>query len=144
MKFREWLKKKPQNANVTEIDCSNSELTDLNGLEHFTKLTKLNCSSNALKELPDLPNIVELNCENNKLEKLPALPNCKVLICGENKLKEIPQLPKCVELHYENKFPYNEYTSPSHAPHSKIEKLPELQKCKILICGGNDLNELLT
>lgn len=67
MKFEEWLKNNPQDINVTEIDCSKSELTDLDGIEKFTELTSLNCSFNKLIELPVLSNIVELNCEVNGL-----------------------------------------------------------------------------
>lgn len=95
MTFKEWLKSNPQDLNISEIDCSSSTLTDLDGLEQFTKLIKLNCKYNDLKELPDLPNCVDLNCKYNYLKKLPDLPNCVNLNCKFNKLKKLPELPEC-------------------------------------------------
>ncbi len=68
--FKEWLKNNPQGINTTSINCSNSNLIDLNGIEQFINLKYLYCRSNNLTELPDLSkltNLRELNCYNNKL-----------------------------------------------------------------------------
>jgi Leucine-rich repeat (LRR) protein len=129
MTFKQWLINNPQDINICEIDCSSSKLTDLNGLEQFTKLIKLNCKYNDLKELPDLPNCVNLNCKFNKLEKLPELPECKILICGNNELKELPDLPNCVQLHCDYKVP--KYYLLLEPDHFKLDKLSKLPKCEV-------------
>ncbi|MBB2183572.1 S-layer homology domain-containing protein [Lachnospiraceae bacterium MD1] len=38
-------------ANITVLDVSNKFITDLTGIEYFTELTNLNCSSNSLSRL---------------------------------------------------------------------------------------------
>ena len=69
--FKEWLKNNPQDINTTEINCSDSNLIDLNGIEQFKNLKKLYCTNIQLTELPDLFNsldtLEELYCHKNKL-----------------------------------------------------------------------------
>jgi Leucine-rich repeat (LRR) protein len=86
--FQEWLKNHPQDLNTTIIDCSYSNLIDLDGIEQFTNLKGLFCYNNQLTSLPDLPDILKyLNCDNNQLTSLPDLPDTlKILICSDNKL----------------------------------------------------------
>ena len=86
--FKQWLKNNPQDLNTTEIDCLNSNLIDLDGIEQFTNLKVLRCSSNQLTFLPDLPDtLVDLYCSDNQLTSLPDLPDTLVdLYCYGNKL----------------------------------------------------------
>jgi Leucine-rich repeat (LRR) protein len=68
--FKEWLKYNPQDINTTEIDCSNTNLINLEGIDQFTNLKYLICHNNYLSILPDLSNLINLEklyCSNNKL-----------------------------------------------------------------------------
>lgn len=65
----EYLDASEINA-VTELDVSNKGIKDLTGIEHFTKLTSLNCSNNALTSL-DISNLTELSqlaCYGNDIK----------------------------------------------------------------------------
>ena len=63
--FYEWLLKKyPDQSSwkdIKEIDCSNSNLYDLDGIEFLTNLTNLYCYDNQLTDL-DLSKNVNLTC----------------------------------------------------------------------------------
>ena len=66
--FKQWLEKHPQDLNTTEINCNDSNLIDLDGIEQFTNLKELYCHNNQLTSLPDLPDTLkELYCANNQL-----------------------------------------------------------------------------
>ncbi|MCL1808931.1 MAG: dockerin type I domain-containing protein [Clostridiales bacterium] len=81
---------------LTWLSVSNRGITSLAGLEHFTSLTELYCTSNQLKELPMLPSgLVVLLCYYNQLDELPALPlGLEYLDCDGNLLTELPALPE--------------------------------------------------
>ena len=77
-------------AAVTEMDCTNKEIADLTGIEHFTALTRLNCYNNQLTTL-DVNNntaLTELYCYNNQLTSLDVSKNTALtyLWCYTNKL----------------------------------------------------------
>ena len=126
--FKQWLKMCPHKINTTEIDCSNANLIDLNGIEIFTNLEDLYCDNNQLTSLPDLPSkLKNLSCYNNKLTSLPEeLPsNLKFLDCDDNKLTSLPDLPSKLETLY----CYN----------NKLTELPDLSNLKYLNCWNNNL-----
>ena len=109
--FQEWLRRThSQDLNITIIDCNNSNLIDLDGIEQFTNLKELICSNNKLTSLPDLPNALErLYCYNNKLKSLPDLPDTlEKLSCYNNKLTFLPDLPNTLKYLYcyNNELPY--------------------------------------
>ena len=114
--FQEWLKRNPQDINTTKINCSESNLIDLNGIEKFKNLEKLYCYNNQLTELPDLSqliNLEDLGCYNNQLTELPDISkNLKILYCSYNRLTELPDLSQCKNLKrlecYNNLLPYND------------------------------------
>ena len=58
--------------NVTSLDVSNNSITDLTGIEDFTALTSLTCSSNNLTNLDVSQNtaLTYLNCDDNQLTNL--------------------------------------------------------------------------
>lgn len=71
---------------ITSLDVSSSSIADLTGIQDFTALKTLNCSSNQLVNL-DLSknlNLTNINCKNNNLEKL-NLKNGKntLLVTGD-------------------------------------------------------------
>lgn len=102
--------------NITSIDCSSSEINNLDGIIYFENLTHLNCSYNQITQLPELPsNLIYLNsshcinlstiesfphslefidCSYNQINILPDLPsNLKELYCAFNSLSLLPNLP---------------------------------------------------
>ena len=110
--FKEWLRyrKNPHYINITELDVSNQNLIDLNGIENFKDLEYLSCHNNKLTELPDLSNLSNLKwlyCYNNKLTELPDLSNfnnLEILYCYNNKLP-YNYLDEYLEWHKKN-FPW--------------------------------------
>ena len=58
--------------NVTNINCSNKNITSLDGIEHFTNLRTLNCANNNIKEinLNSMSQLTTLSCSNNPIESL--------------------------------------------------------------------------
>ena len=52
---------------ITQLDLSNKQITDLTGLENFTSLANLNLSENLLTQVPvvNLKNLTALNLSNN-------------------------------------------------------------------------------
>ncbi len=155
----------------TSIDISNSDIADLSGIQYFTSLKYLDCSSNKLTALPALSRTLDtLNCGDNYLTVLPDLPNslmfldCRqnhltalpelpkeldLLICGFNPFTSLPALPNSIKI---LSFEENHFTSLPDLPGSlvflkcavtPITSLPSLPKSlKILICSSNLLTSL--
>ncbi|MFN0204663.1 MAG: T9SS type A sorting domain-containing protein [Bacteroidia bacterium] len=79
----------------TLLFASRYNIQDLTGVEYFTSLTYLYCSSNQLTSLPLLPtSLTNLECNNNQLISLANLPlNITHLYCKNNQLSNIASLP---------------------------------------------------
>ena len=62
---------------VTVIDVKEKKILDLKGIEYFTKITELNCSNNQLTSLDLSKNTAlgRLFCSNNKLTSLNVSTN---------------------------------------------------------------------
>ncbi len=59
---------------VTEIDIFRKNIKGTLDFKRFTKLKKLNCYSNEITSLNNLPNsLIELNCCNNKITNYDKL-----------------------------------------------------------------------
>ena len=72
---------------VIELDISEKQLTHLpDDINKYTNLQKLDCRSNRLTSLDNLPlNLQTLNCSSNYLTSLDNLPlNLKELKCNNN------------------------------------------------------------
>ncbi len=84
---------KSELAQVTSMDVSNKNISNLKGIEYFWELTSLNCSVNNLTSL-DLSwqaSLTTLNCSGNKLQSL-NISSCKALeylYCDNNKLTSL-------------------------------------------------------
>ncbi len=122
--FREFVKKYDKNNDgvlqqserddVDSIDCSEQEIADLAGVEHFTelfflqcyrnKITKLDVSKNTMLEILVLtsnqiteidisqnPKLENLHCSKNQLKALDVSNNPKLisLHCSKNQLKSL-------------------------------------------------------
>ncbi|MBP5655313.1 MAG: leucine-rich repeat domain-containing protein [Clostridiales bacterium] len=141
---------------VTAIDVRKLGITDLTGIEIFTNLEKLDCSSNniksldvsgntALKELDCSKNgmtdldvsgcseLEKLNCSDNKLTELDVSknPNLTYLDCSNNELDEL-DVSKNKDLTYLD------------CSNNNLEEL-DLKENKDLvtvICDGNDIDKV--
>ena len=101
---------------ITSMDCSASNIQNLDGIQYFENLLDLNCSYNQLTQLVnlppnltqvntshcvnlnvlgDLPNSLEyIDCSYNQINQLPNLPlNLEQLYCSVNMLSTLPNLP---------------------------------------------------
>ncbi|ELU5617181.1 class 1 internalin InlJ [Listeria monocytogenes] len=82
-----------QLATLTSLDCHNSSITDMTGIEKLTGLTKLICTSNNITtlDLSKNTNLTYLACDSNKLTNLDVTPLTKLtyLNCDTNKLTQI-------------------------------------------------------
>lgn len=102
-RFRAYVKKlcdannddvlsKEKIKDIINIDCRNSEISDLKGSEYFTELQSLTCYGNKLTKL-DVSNnrkLVYLSCYSNKLEQLNVRNTAiEKLYCYFNNLTEL-------------------------------------------------------
>jgi len=80
-------------ANAKKINVSLKSITNLKGIEYFTALTDLDCSNNQLTSLDvsKLTNLTNLICFNNQLTSLDVskLINLKELNCFKNQLSAL-------------------------------------------------------
>ena len=98
--FRKYVKTFDTNKNgslskseikkVTCIDVSESGITDLTGVEHFTAVTQVICWSNRLTKLDLSKNtaLTDLDCQDNQLTELIVSGNTRLttLSCNDNRL----------------------------------------------------------
>ncbi|MCM1567850.1 MAG: fibronectin type III domain-containing protein [Roseburia sp.] len=102
--FRKYVKEKidtdgdgklgaEEQVSVTDINCTNMEISDLTGIEYFVNLTTLGCGSNNLSNLDVSrnPTLKSLSCEENKLSSLDVSGNVALenLNCSGNKLSSL-------------------------------------------------------
>lgn len=143
------------------VDCNNSNISDLTGIEYFTNIQNLNCRTNNLSGLPDLSNISNLrglSCYQNQITELPDLSKntqLENLICSSNQLLELPALSNNIELevlsfhsNQISEFPdltNNVNLKEINCSFNQIEALPNLSanaNLEILSVGHNNLTEL--
>ena len=84
---------KSELAQVTSMNVSNKNISNLKGIEYFWELTSLNCSGNKLTSLDLMwqASLEELYCQNNQLQSL-NISQCKkleYLYCNSNKLTSL-------------------------------------------------------
>jgi len=116
--FLSWLKKHYPDENkwnkIKEIDCSNKNLTSLEGIENLVNLKELYCDNNQLTSLEGIENLVNLKflyCYDNQLTSLKEienLVNLKELYCSNNQLTSLEGIENLVSLEhlycYDNQF----------------------------------------
>ncbi|EAC5599002.1 TPA_asm: LPXTG cell wall anchor domain-containing protein [Listeria monocytogenes] len=82
-----------QLATLTSLDCHNSSIADMTGIEKLTGLTKLICTYNNITtlDLSQNTNLTYLACDSNKLTNLDVTPLTKLtyLNYDTNKLTKI-------------------------------------------------------
>ena len=113
----------------SNLNLSNSNIYDLNGIQYFVSLKNLDFSNNnihyILSKLPD--SITYLDCSNNNLFYINNLPvNLKTLKCNKNKLNSLPSLPNSLS-----------YVDCRDNIISALPKLPN--NLKVLLCNNNKI-----
>jgi Leucine-rich repeat (LRR) protein len=120
-----------------ELDLSDYEIYDLNGIEHCLYLNELNLSNNRIEKLGSLSSLLDLNylfLSNNAIENIEPLENLahlRELDISFNNISDIRVLEKLKELEYVNLIgnPIRDY--------SVIDNL--IKKGIIVIFEGNIL-----
>lgn len=120
----------------TLLSLNNKELTDLSGIEHFTKLTSLECRGNNFTKLDlnKLTRLTSLNCsENENLTELnvSSLTDLTSLNCSDCQLTSL-DVSRQTKLTYLN-CNYNQLVS------LDVNTLVDLT---MLYCYGNELTTL--
>ena len=81
---------------LTTLDVSGQSITNLSGIEEFTALTNLNCSTNELTSLDvsTLVNLTDLDCSYNDIGELSVIKNLELvnLNCSANQIAELNTL----------------------------------------------------
>ena len=137
---------------ITEMDCSSEQISNLDGLQFFENLNHLNCSYNPITKLLEVPSklnhldishcinldsigqlpntLTYFDCSYNQLKKLPNLPlHLDQLLCSSNVIEYIPYLPKQLT-HIDCSF-------------NQLTELPELpNSLDIINCSYNYIREL--
>ncbi|HTF81207.1 MAG TPA: gliding motility-associated C-terminal domain-containing protein [Cytophagales bacterium] len=80
------------------LDCSRSNIVNLEGIQYFTQIHTLYCFKNKLTTLPDMSgmtNLLEIHAYDNALTSVPSfnkLTQLRVLILGHNRLRHFPEV----------------------------------------------------
>uniref|UniRef100_UPI0025FB5683 leucine-rich repeat domain-containing protein n=1 Tax=Ruminococcus sp. TaxID=41978 RepID=UPI0025FB5683 len=89
----DWFFSRTELLSVDTIEVAGMGISDLTGIEYFTALEQLDCSSNQLTHLSviNLTNLQEVNCSENTLQQLylPASNNLQKLFCSYNNLTSL-------------------------------------------------------
>jgi uncharacterized repeat protein (TIGR01451 family) len=140
-----------QVINATKINCSQSNIYDIEGIQYFDNLDTLICDRDSILILPPLPSgltyfsveinritalpqfpptLIYLNCNVNQLTSLPALPpGLKNLNCNFNNLVSLPTLPSTLN-----------YLTVAANSLTSIPSLPPL--LSTLSCSENQLTSI--
>tara|TARA_Y100000739_G_C20454829_1_gene394014 strand:- start:255 stop:680 length:426 start_codon:yes stop_codon:yes gene_type:complete len=78
---------------IRDLEVSNSQISNLEGIEYFSSLQILNCGGNTLTNLDISQNseLQKLNCPDNKLKELDISQNSnlQVLVCNQNEFTSL-------------------------------------------------------
>ena len=89
---------------LTRLDARDSQITNLTGLEHATRLTSLELRDNQIRNirpLVNLKNLTELILDNNRVSDIRPLTNMKQLtwlLLGKNPISDFTPLTNLTEL----------------------------------------------
>ena len=122
-------------SSLTDLDISNSNISDLTGIEDFVALEILNCSGNNLTSLnfTNNKNLLQLFCFDNNLNNLDTTKNINlnILWCYSNQFRNIniTQNTNLISLRCEGNF---------------ITSLNTLNnpKLNVLVCNNNEISVL--
>ena len=121
--------------NVTSLDVSEKNLSDLSGIEYFINLISLDCKKNNLTSLDvsNLTKLTALTCNDNQLASLDvsSLTKLSILYCQNNQLKTLDVS--------QNTALWNLNCSNNQLTELNVSKNPKLQT---LSCANNQLTTL--
>ena len=89
---------------ITQLDLSNCQISDLSGIEKFTSLVDLNLSKNTISDISDLSNLGSLKTLNlsnntiNNINNISALTTLTNLNLNSNKISDITPISKLINL----------------------------------------------
>ena len=89
---------------ITELDLSNCQISDLSGIENFTGLTILNLSKNTISDISDLSNLNSLktlNLSNNTINNINNISSLTALVSlnlNSNKISDISPVSRLINL----------------------------------------------
>ena len=89
---------------LTRLDARDSQIKNLTGLEHATRLTSLELRDNQIRDirpLANLKNLTELILDNNRVSNIRPLTNMKQLtwlLLGKNPISDFTPLTNLTEL----------------------------------------------
>lgn len=121
----------PAVVGATSMDCRNSNLSSIEGVQFFDDVTVLDLGMNNLTAITALPNnLLYFSCDNNQLTYLPVLPHSlRGLYCVSNQLISLPTLPASLTQLF--------------CQHNQLTSLPTLQDSLIVVsCYFNQLDSL--
>lgn len=113
------------------LDCSNLNISSLEGIQYFNSLDYLDCSHNLLVNIPKLPDtLVTLICNNNQLTSLPDLPaSLYMLNCSYNNLSSLPYIP---DYNWARHYTLGSSTREIQCQYNNIYCLPTIKDIKRL------------
>ena len=119
---------------ITILDLSYKELTELPDISRFTELTEFYCYNNYLTTIPPLnPRIRVVYCHNNRLTSLPPFnPGLEIVFCCNNRLTSLPPFnPELRVVYcYNNELdilpPLNDLLVELQCQHNKLILIPRL------------------
>nr|WP_312986143.1 cell wall-binding repeat-containing protein [Clostridioides sp.] len=126
-------------ARVTNLDASNQNITNIEGLQYCTSLKELQLSRNEISDispLSELESLEELYLDNNEISdisQISELKSLRVLELSRNKISDISPLLKLEsleELYLEN----NKI--------SDISSLSELESLNLLYLAKNEISDI--
>lgn len=109
------------------LDCSNSSITNVDGLQYFTNVSEINLATNKLNGLPNilaLTNLTRIDVSENNLSTLPDMTKykrLKRLFAQRNYLKALPSLAQ------------NDSLIELYVHTNSLDTLPDLSNLKQLI-----------
>ena len=116
---------------ITILDLSYKELTELPDISRFTELTEFYCYNNYLTTIPPLnPRIRVVYCHNNRLTSLPPFnPELRVVYCHNNRLTSLP--------------PFNPGLEIVFCCNNRLTSLPPFNpELRVVYCYNNELDIL--
>jgi hypothetical protein len=146
---------------TSNLSCQNCGITNLEGIQYFSQVTKINFSNNAIVSIPSLLPMTKLetvHLTNNTLTSVPSfvgIQNLKTVLLYENQLTQMPLFGNnpIIEEIIISKNKITDITSLSGVPsllkldvgENQLTQLPDLSanvNLEELICWSNQLTTL--
>jgi hypothetical protein len=137
-------------ADLTSLDASDRNITDLSGLEYCTPLTELWLGDNEIGDittLSDLTNLELLNLNGNQVDDISALSdltNVNYLYLADNEIRNITLLSNLVNLgkHHFFSIPPSEDLNLSNNQISDISPLSNLTSLEWVVLDDNNISDI--